>query len=60
MRIDECRQRQQPLAFDDLGALWERAAPGLGQLGDLAAADDHVANLVDPRARVEHPGAADH
>ena len=36
------------------------AGPRLGELGDLALADDDVADRVEPRARVEHPGAADH
>ena len=34
-----------------------RALPGLGELGDLAVADDDVVGAVDARARVEHGGA---
>ena len=33
--------------------------PGGAELGDLAAADEHVVGRVDPGARVEHVGAAD-
>ena len=36
-----------------------RRAAGRADLGDLAAADEHVVRRVDPGARVEHVGAAD-
>ena len=38
----------------------ELGRPGLGELGDLAAANDDVTQLVDPGPRIEHPGPAKH
>ena len=60
VRVDEGRQHQHPLGVDDLGPVGRRRASRLGQLGDLAAADDHVARLVDALAGIQHPRPADH
>ena len=58
VRVDEGRQRQQPLPLDDLRALDLGGAPGLGDLGDLAVADDQVAGRVEAGPRIEQAGAA--
>ncbi len=59
MRVDEGREGVQPLGVDDLGPLGRVERAGRADLGDLAVADQHVAGLVEPDARVEQLGAAD-
>ena len=59
MRVDEAREQVAALAVDHLGALRRLERPGRAQLGDRAAADEHVVRRVDTLARVEHVGAAD-
>ena len=49
VRVDEGRQRQQALAVDDLGPSGARPRARLGELGDLAVADDDVADRVEVR-----------
>jgi hypothetical protein len=57
VRIDECRDRDEAVAVDHLGAV------GRGQrvadLGDVAVAQHDVADAVEIRARVEQARAAD-
>ena len=55
VRVDERGQRVQALGVHHLGAL--RRAQRLPQLRDPPVAHEHVAELVEPGARVEQPGA---
>ena len=56
VRVDEGRQRVQALGVHHLGAV--RRAEALPHLGDPPVAHQHVAQLVESRARVEQPGAS--
>ena len=56
VRVDERGQRVQALGVDHLGAV--RRAQRLPHLRDPPVAHQHVAELVEPGARVEQPGAA--
>ncbi len=58
VRVDEAREQVPALAVDHLDAVGGQRA-GRAELGDLAAAHEHVVRRVDPAARVEHVGAAD-
>jgi hypothetical protein len=55
VRVDEAREEVLALAVDDLDV----GLQVLAELGDLAAADEHVQARVDPGARVEHVRALD-
>ena len=59
MRVHERGQRVQALGLDDLGALGRLERAGGAQLGDHAAADEHVVRGVEARPRVEHVRGAD-
>ena len=59
MRVDERGERMQAPGVDHLGALRRLERPGRSELRDPAVADQEIALLVDPRARVDEPGAAD-
>ena len=59
VRVDEAREQVAALAVEDLGAVGRLELSGGADLGDLAAADEHVVRRVDALARVEHVGAAD-
>ena len=48
-----------PVALDALAPGFAGAAT-LGQLGDLAPADDHIVHTVDARPRVDHARSCDH
>ncbi len=57
MGIEEGGEGVQPLGLDDLGRVLV-GGPGLGQLGDPAAADDDVVDAVDAGCRIEYRGVA--
>ncbi len=57
VRIDERRERVQPVRVHDLGALGRLEPPAGRDLGDLAVADQQVAGGVEARARVEERGS---
>ena len=57
VRVDEAGEQVPARAVDHLAPSAPRATGA--ELGDLAAADQHVERLVDAAARVEHVGAAD-
>ena len=57
--VDEAGEQVAALALEHLGARGRGEAPGRAELGDLAAADEHVVRRVDAGARVEHVRAAD-
>ena len=59
VRVDEAGEQVAALAVDHLGALGRLERAGRAELGDLAAAHEHVERRVDAGARVEHVGAAD-
>ena len=59
VRVDEAREQVPALALDQLGARRRLEAARGAQLGDRAAAHEHVVRGVDPRARVQHVGGAD-
>ena len=58
VRVDEAGEHVAALAVEHLGALRRGERAGLGQLGDAAAAHEHVERPVDALARVEHVRAA--
>ena len=49
VRVDEAGNRCRPLRLDDLGAVGRAQRAGRAELGDLAAADEHVVRRVDAR-----------
>jgi hypothetical protein len=57
--VDEAREEMAALAVEHLGALGRREGARRAELGDLAAAHQHVVRRVDAGARVEHVGAPD-
>jgi hypothetical protein len=59
VRVDERREEVLAAAVDALAVAVRLDAAGLAELGDDAAADEHVARRVDPGTRVEHVGARD-
>ena len=59
VRVDEAGEQMAALAVEHLGAGRRLQGAGRAELGDLAAAHEHVVGRVDPGARVEHVGAAD-
>jgi hypothetical protein len=59
VRVDEARQQVAALAVDHLGARRGLERAGRAELGDLAAAHEHVGGAVVALARVEDVGAAD-
>ena len=59
VRVDEAGEQVAALAVEHLGAGGRLERAGRAELGDLAAADEHVVRRVDAGARVEHVGAAD-
>ena len=59
VRVDEAGEQMAALAVEHLGALRRLERAGRAELGDLAAAHEHVVGRVDAGARVEHVGAAD-
>ena len=59
VRVDEGRQRQQAVPVDHLRTLDLGRAAGLRDLGDLAVADDQVAEGIQARPRVEQASAPD-
>ncbi len=59
VRVDEAGEQMAALAVEHLGAGRAPRGAGRAELGDLAAAHEHVVGRVDAGARVEHVGAAD-
>ena len=49
VRVDEAGEQVAPVAVDDLGALGRLERAGRADLGDLAAAHEHVVRRVDAR-----------
>ena len=58
VRVDERREQVAARAVDDLRALGRVERAGRADLGDRAAAHQHVGRAVEPGARVEHVRAA--
>ena len=56
VRIDEAREDVLAGSVDHLAVAFQRA--GGPELSDRAVADEHVALLVEPGARIEHVRAA--
>ena len=56
--IDERREQVAPLSVHDFGALGRLERARRPDLGDLAAAHEHVLRAIEPFAGIEHVRAA--
>ena len=60
VRVDEARERMLAGRFDHVPACRGLQRPGLAQLGDPAAADQDVPELIQARAWIEDVCVPDH
>ena len=58
VRVDEGGEQVTPVAVDRLGAGRGRQHAGGADLGDLAAAHEHVVQAVETRPRIERVNVA--